>query len=195
MTKSITEKKCTKCGIAQNIAEFPIVMKKYTSSWCLSCKRRINNEYNAKRKEIKREYDKKYRKATVQRDKERHHKYYLEHVEEIKNRTALWQKSHPEKTKRYREIYRKKYPDSILERTRNRRARRNYIEGKITRTEWKELLVKYNNKCLCCGRNDVKLELDHVVPLALGGKHNIHNAQPLCRTCNAKKYIKIIDYR
>lgn len=50
------------------------------------------------------------------------------------------------------------------------------------------------NKCLCCGRTD-KLERDRIVPRMLDGNYAIDNIQPLCRSCNARKQTKIIDYR
>ncbi|RPJ70859.1 MAG: HNH endonuclease [Alphaproteobacteria bacterium] len=76
-----------------------------------------------------------------------------------------------------------------------RRARKKENGGIITKKEWEELLEKYNYTCLSCGRTDVKLTLDHVVPIFLGGENLIKNAQPLCKSCNSKKHTKIIDYR
>jgi 5-methylcytosine-specific restriction endonuclease McrA len=48
-----------------------------------------------------------------------------------------------------------------------------------------QLILKYK-KCRICGsRND--LTIDHIVPMRIGGKHEIKNIQLLCRSCNAKK--------
>lgn len=53
-------------------------------------------------------------------------------------------------------------------------------------------------KCKCCGvktkpvdRGTFKPrapELDHIVPLSVGGEHSYRNTQLLCRTCNIKKH-------
>lgn len=51
------------------------------------------------------------------------------------------------------------------------------------------------NKCLACGKKDIKLTPDHIVPLFVGGINAIQNIQPLCLSCNISKGIKIIDFR
>jgi 5-methylcytosine-specific restriction endonuclease McrA len=53
---------------------------------------------------------------------------------------------------------------------------------------------KYGKKCLCCGSED-KLSLDHITPIQKGGKDEVENLQPLCKSCNSRKGIQIIDYR
>lgn len=39
------------------------------------------------------------------------------------------------------------------------------------------------------------LSLDHIVPLAEGGKSNSDNLQTLCKKCNCAKGVNTIDYR
>lgn len=56
-----------------------------------------------------------------------------------------------------------------------------------------EVIRLHGDKCLCCG--SPKITLDHVIPVYLGGKNEIENLQPLCKSCNSKKSTKIIDYR
>lgn len=53
---------------------------------------------------------------------------------------------------------------------------------------------KYGRECLCCGSKE-DVHLDHVIPIKKGGKNDISNLQPLCKKCNSKKGVKIIDYR
>lgn len=67
--------------------------------------------------------------------------------------------------------------------------------GVYTLDEWRELCEKYGNRCLCCGRNDVQLTVDHIIPVIDGGTNSISNLQPLCKSCNSKKNRKHIDYR
>lgn len=53
---------------------------------------------------------------------------------------------------------------------------------------------KYGNICLACGSAE-NIQIDHVLPVSKGGLNVIENYQPLCRSCNAKKSDKVIDYR
>ena len=48
--------------------------------------------------------------------------------------------------------------------------------------------------CLCCGSTE-SISIDHVIPVSCGGKNDISNYQPLCKSCNSSKGSKIIDYR
>lgn len=41
--------------------------------------------------------------------------------------------------------------------------------------------------CAWCGARGVKLEVDHIIPIARGGKHHVSNVVFACRSCNSKK--------
>lgn len=146
--------------------------------------------------------------------------YYLEHRKELIERAKRWNKEHYKKHPRARKprsVYDQKYRDKNkgkvdkvrsrdydkkyrdVHRERKRLSNHNYKSrrkgtGIITNQEWIELLEYYGNKCLCCGSTD-DLQLDHVIPLSLGGMNIISNAQPLCRHCNSSKRAKVVDYR
>ena len=53
---------------------------------------------------------------------------------------------------------------------------------------------KYGKKCLSCGSTK-NISIDHIIPIHQGGKNKLDNLQPLCKSCNSKKGIQIIDYR
>lgn len=115
--------------------------------------------------------------------------------EEEKEYSKKWRLSNPEKVKAQRDKYWTENHDKAIEKTHRRRARIAGNGGDYTAKEWKDLVDLYENKCLCCGRNDVKITVDHIVPISVGGSNNIDNIQPLCKSCNSTKGAKVIDYR
>lgn len=79
--------------------------------------------------------------------------------------------------------------------TETHRARKKNAKGNgVSNPQWQDILEKYGNKCLKCGSEN-NLSMDHIIPLSLGGDHDISNIQPLCRKCNSKKNAKYEDYR
>jgi 5-methylcytosine-specific restriction endonuclease McrA len=62
--------------------------------------------------------------------------------------------------------------------------------------EWELLKKQYGYTCPCCKKSEpeIKLTEDHIIPLSKGGNDLIENIQPLCLSCNCKKYTKIIKY-
>ncbi|HLA29283.1 MAG TPA: HNH endonuclease [Syntrophales bacterium] len=54
------------------------------------------------------------------------------------------------------------------------------------------ILLKCKGKCVECGAVEHP-EVDHIIPLARGGRHDEDNFQILCKKCNLKKG-KGIDY-
>ena len=57
-----------------------------------------------------------------------------------------------------------------------------------------QVLERDEGACLACGSAD-DLELDHVVPVVLGGPTTLQNLQTLCASCNRRKRVDAIDYR
>ena len=91
--------------------------------------------------------------------------------------------------------WRREYPfKAAVQRNRNRSMRLG-CEVHYTAAEFKALCEEYGNVCLRCGNKEALLTPDHVIPLSLGGSNWITNIQPLCRSCNSRKNVKIIDYR
>lgn len=86
----------------------------------------------------------------------------------------------------------KKYR-SWIKNSRNRKKRN--AEGFHTFEEWENLKEKFNFTCLVCSKKEPEIQLteDHIIALSRGGNNYIDNIQPLCRSCNSKKWNKIIN--
>jgi hypothetical protein len=80
--------------------------------------------------------------------------------------------------------------------TRLRRQQRERAQGPgYTTAEFAALVRKYRGRCVGCGKGGLKLQADHVIPIAKGGPHHIRNIQPLCKKCNFAKGTRTDDYR
>jgi 5-methylcytosine-specific restriction endonuclease McrA len=214
------KKRCGKCKKWKSLEEFS---KNKTT--CRECRkgetRAYKDKYPEKVKETRRstyanhkektlETNRQYRKRNANKILEIARKWKDENIEKVRRYRREWQARNKEKARKIKKNWR----DNNLEKARanrrkwladnpekntvyleNRRASKIKNGGTITEKEWKDLCEKYGNMCLCCKRADVRLTLDHVVPLSSGGANTIGNAQPLCLSCNSAKGAKTIDYR
>lgn len=210
------DKPCKKCESTE----------KDKRGYCVACAKAYKKRYNASHKKEKAEYgkawyrankarriekDKEWRKknpdkvrAILERFKKNHpgivgaysKKYREGHPEITLAQHRRWMNANREKTRESARAYRKKYPIRRREQENTRRCRKMGNGGSYTEAEFVALCNAYGDKCLCCGRGDVKLTADHVVPVTRGGSNNIENIQPLCRRCNSSKGARNTnDYR
>lgn len=132
-------------------------------------------------------------------DKKRAKKWYskTENKDKSIKRVLNWKKKNPEKNLFLSLAYQRKHPEKVRINNHNHEALKKSNGGKIIYSDWVKLKNKYGNICLKCKKKDgeVKLTMDHVIPLKLGGLNVIENIQPLCFSCNASKGAKEIDYR
>lgn len=176
---------CNKCKAEKKEEEFSIDKRNPSglSYRCKECDRKRVREYSKKNRNKINDRFRTYRKNNKEKLKLRNSEYYNSNKEKIKTIVRTWTRNNKDKVNEY---------------SRNYRSRRYSKEsGYISSKEWSDLKRKYNFHCLSCKRKEpiIKLELDHVLPLSLGGKNIIENAQPLCKSCNCKKGAKHMDFR
>jgi 5-methylcytosine-specific restriction endonuclease McrA len=126
---------------------------------------------------------------------ERAKRWYDANPEKRKANDKRWREANPEKVKAYVKRWQEANPEKRAALDHARRTRVAGNGGRYTAQEWKDLCNHYGNRCLSCGRTDVKLTVDHVIPLKLGGVNTIENLQPLCKNCNSSKGASHRDYR
>lgn len=152
-----------------------------------------NNARKNKKKRVA--YSREYRKNNAEKVRAYAKKYSIEKKDFLVGARRKSREKCLEKRKEECRKYKLKNASMFAVYESNRRARIKNSYGKITYSEWEMLKNKYGNKCLRCGKKDVKLTIDHVLPIKLGGKNCIENIQPLCGRCNSIKSSKYIDYR
>lgn len=63
-----------------------------------------------------------------------------------------------------------------------------YSQGTLTGYEVREyLLEKFDRKCMYCGKENVSLEIEHIIPKSRGGSNRIDNLGMACHECNQAK--------
>ena len=114
------------------------------------------------------------------------------HPSEHKKASAKWIKNNPDKVSAMNRDWRKRNPGKVTAKWHTRRARKQGSGGKLSTNIRTKLLLKQNNKCAIC-KTDLRKSghhLDHVMPLALGGKNEDRNIQLTCPPCNLRKQAK-----
>lgn len=94
-------------------------------------------------------------------------------------RSKAWALANPERTN---------FTHAIREA--RRRARKRENGGNVTLQEWETQLEVFGHACAYCLKTGVPLEMEHVWPIARGGRHDIENVVPSCGPCNYRKHAR-----
>jgi hypothetical protein len=101
----------------------------------------------------------------------------------------------PERYARYWKQWAEANPEAVAELGRIRRARKlgNPDSIGVSVRDWERLVGRYRGCCAYCGETAEPLHMDHVVPLAKGGRHAIGNVLPACGRCNVRKHAMFLS--
>ena len=104
---------------------------------------------------------------------------------------AIYRKENAGKIKAVNDAWRKANPDAARVNKHNRRTQSMNGGGKLSKGLSVKLFSLQNGRCACCTKKiDVGFHMDHIMPLAKGGKNDDSNIQLLCKECNLKKHAK-----
>ena len=129
---------------------------------------------------------KQYRKANPEKRKAAAQRYAKRHPEVLRAKSQRYFERHPERRKAIDKRYAQSHPATIRVRNNRRKARLAGVLHSLTVQQWEAILTLHGNRCAYCGRDDVRMTQDHVVPITRGGGHTADNVVPACLSCNSK---------
>ena len=177
----------------------PEKVKEIYRRWCeknTEKRRKYNHEWRRRNRESRnaygREYGRIWRKQNAAKAREYARRWYRKNKEHVLAYNRRWQAENPEKARAQRQRRYLKNPAKVYERVLYRRAvKRGAQTEPITASVWQSILTTYGHRCAYCGKEG-PLTRDHVIPLSRGGPHSLANLVPACRSCNAKKGVKLV---
>lgn len=190
---------CTKCKQWYPIEDFR-PRKQSRDGYNSLCKHCLNENcraWRAKNKERVAELNRMFYQENRQKRLEYHRSYRQKNKDYFKEAMKKFKRDNPSYHREQNRRWARAHPEKIRLRTLARKARHRGNGGTFTTHEWEFLKRHYNFTCLRCGLQEpeIKLTVDHIVPLSKGGRHSVENIQPLCRSCNSIKQAQTIDYR
>jgi len=120
---------------------------------------------------------------------ERGRRYRENNPERYKKQYRAWVENNRDKERLKSAIYLSKNKERNALKSQRRRARLYNAETFIILD--KEFKKIYSMPCSNC-ESRKNITLDHIIPIARGGRHSIGNLQPLCLSCNSSKHTKTI---
>lgn len=177
-------KRCPKCKNYKSINDFSkdSTQKSKLCVWCKACKDIIRKKWQLNNKEKKKAHEARWINKNSDRNREIKRNWYR------KNKTKA---SEYQKKKKLENP--QLYNSQRTERTMRRYARvKGCTIGNINEIKAFYKWVKTVNflECTYC-KDEIKnisdRQVDHIIPIARGGTHELINLTPSCRKCNQSK--------
>lgn len=160
---------------------------RYCSDYCSN---RVDYQENKARISA---YGREYAKRNKDKITEWRRSYYERNKDKILARQRAWITANLEHHKAYQREYGKhwsaknRHKNIVYVNNRRKRIRENRDSLKISIRDWERTLRRYGHCCAYCGDKPERLQMEHVIPLARGGRHAIGNVVPACQPCNRSK--------
>ena len=140
------------------------------------------------------EQQKIYYQLNKDRIKARVSAHQKENQDAANERTKKYIAKYPERHRAHCKAWEKANPEAVARKSHDRRARKNFAGGKLSKGITTALMTQQGGECVYC-KTDIREDyhLDHRMPLKLGGAHADGNMQLTCPQCNRKKGAKHPD--
>ena len=141
-------------------------------------------------------YQQRYYRRTRERQRAARRRHYLANMDAYKERARRAEAEAVARDAasvlRRKGEWAKKNPErrALKEQRRRARLRANDVR-EVTATDLATLLRRAGGCCAYCGKRAV-LTIDHIIPIARGGRHAIGNLTPACGPCNSSKGARLL---
>ncbi len=191
-------KVCSGCGDEKDYSCFSKNSRSKTGlqSKCKDCNREYRNqnrkrnlEYGKKWREANPDYMEQYHASRYDQELQWRKQYYKENAETIKEYNRKYRMENSEYYREYNRKYARENVDRVALNKLKRRAKK--LDNGIFLILQKEISAIRRSPCAMCGTGD-NISIDHIIPIARGGRHCVGNLQPLCQSCNSSKGTKLM---
>jgi 5-methylcytosine-specific restriction endonuclease McrA len=171
-------KECTRCHIELPLSSFGKHKSgKYgVKSRCKKCL--SNDEKNARQNDPD-----KYR--------ERNKKWNEDNPDKVYSIRKNWTDANKEYVAEYKRNWADEHYSDIIAKQYYLRRKDRILNNGLYYVRPNEIKKLRSSSCFYCGSFE-NIEIDHIIPIALGGTHSIGNLTSACRKCNASKGSKTI---
>lgn len=192
MAEVIQSKTCSKCGIERPMSMFFADKRRAgRQSQCKECSRAKSAAYYQSNKDRIKAASAAWYAANADKASEVGAAWRAANVDRKKANDAAWQLANPEKRRAICTAWQKSHPEAGRITAQNRRAKKRENGGKLSKGLAAKLFALQKGICPCCKQPlGQDFQLDHKMPIALGGANADDNMQLLRKTCNKQKSAK-----
>jgi 5-methylcytosine-specific restriction endonuclease McrA len=162
---------------------------------CVECVKAAKSAWAKANPEKVKAYMGAWTEANPEKRKANGAAYYERNPAKYMAKSAAWREANPDKVSLASVAYYEANAEAVKVGVRNYQARKGNAPGSHTVGDIAALHRQQNSRCNACGADfaQVKVHVDHIVPLAKGGANGADNLQLLCGPCNQSKGTKDND--
>lgn len=190
--------RCKPCYIVyskEKWPEDPERKKAYNRAYYEANREKIkatDQAYRERNRELIREKKKVWWQETREERAAYKRRQYEERGDEIRAQRRVHYQQNRDKILARHLAYVKSERGRLVMKNLNHKRRSRAVDNRTV--SHKDLMRLLSSPCANCGHESTNL--DHIVPIARGGRHSVGNLQPLCKPCNSSKGSKfLVEWR